>query len=183
MLYLVSLEDWLRACRATHFVVFDAGAYCVCRISTARAIGAMPMPCGGAVAITPARASPPARPNETGDRAREPRVSTTRRLSVCRARFKSRSCREVTHAGSSSRRRVHGVHAPPIAQRTTFFATLVPPRGSSPPCKSHRRPRLIRIERSHLRQATARETENQKHWRVAHNCTLAPGGTSDGWAV
>src|ERR1700682_1823506 len=62
-----------------------------------------------------------------------------------------------------------GVHAPRLSQRTTFFATLVPLQGASPPCKSHRRPRLIWIERSDHRQVTARETEPSESCATARS--------------
>src|ERR1700682_1097950 len=61
-------------CRATRFVVFCAGHIAYAAFATARATGAMPMPCGGAVAITPARTSPRARAKRDRDRAREPSV-------------------------------------------------------------------------------------------------------------
>ena len=178
MLYSVPLVDGPRARRATRFVVFGAGHFAYAALATARGNRSNAHAMRRRVAITPARTSPPRGPNETviecGNRA----CITTWRLSVCRARFKSRSCHEVTHAGSSSRRRVH--RRPCAAS----FGANDPLRYASPATREPRRRANLIVDRdlSRLSEATIAKPPRakQNHWRVAHNCALAPGGSLDG---
>ncbi len=130
------------------------------RLRRLGATGAMPMPRGGAVAITPARTSPPARAQRDSDRALEP--------SVCRDEATIRLPRAIQVAvvpRSDACRQFLASPGIPASMRRRFRSERPSSlrwsrhEGASPPCKSHRRPRLISIERSDHRQATARETE------------------------